>query len=299
MSGFSKLSSHQSLIAALLFSLPTIARADVDTALTFGSGPTGYRSYAFRADADIFKLPLLLNLDYFLAKATGVNDIRQSGLGLTWDVNDFVLTNYRYSDTNDGTFNVNGNEGGLSFSLDRLWQSDLQTTVDFGYGAFDYTPTAAGRARLANRLTLTQNRSSIGLNQDITPNFSFYVSHDQYKYDKNPKAIALIVIRRTLNTSTPAFTLLGFPDKTNTLGMRWHASKALTLDLSSGKTTTILEQQQKNTRLGVNYHFNDKLSIAAAATRVTSTAVINNTTGATALSASGATYTELTLGWDF
>lgn len=87
-----------------------------------------------------------------------------------------------------------------------------------------------------------QKRSTLGLSQDIISTLTVYGSHDQYRYDRNPIALAIILIRRTLNTSQAAFTLLGFPDKTNTLGMTWKPSEALSLDLSSGKTFTLLKQ---------------------------------------------------------
>lgn len=291
---YNKPSHLRMRIAALLFILPAIASAEVYSALTLGSGPDGYRSYALKADADLSK-SVQLNLDYFLAKSSGVDDMRQIGVGLTWDATELASGNYRYSTTSDGTLDVTGNEVGLSFALETLWQGDLRTSVDLGYGASSYKPAVRPIGVTSD---LKQNRSSLGFSQDISSALTVYGSHDQYKYDRNPIALAIILILRTRNTSKAAFTLLGFPDKTNMLGTTWKPLDALSLDLSAGKTTTILEQQQKNTRLGADYQFNDSLNIAAAVTRTSSTAIIS-ASGVTVQPATRDTYTELTIGWNF
>lgn len=289
-------------LASLLLVLPALAWADAT--LTYGTGPDEYRSYAFKANAGIFDLPLQLDLDYFQASSAGVSDTKESGAGLTWNATEWLAANYRRSSIEDGTFEVKGNEGGFSFGLDTLWKSDLRTTLDVGYGTFDYTPTSIARAKLASKLTLTQNRKSIGLSQDITPTFSIYAAHDRYEYgryetfNRDLKILALALLRRTANTAQVAFTLVSFPDKTNTLGMSWEPQEKLTLDFSSGKTTTILEQQLKHTRLNADLRLNDKFSLSAAVTRSYSTALIGPA-GTVYQAETSNTYTEFNAGWAF
>lgn len=294
----SKLLHLHCKITALFLAFPSLVLADADTALTFGSGPNDYRSYAFKANVDLFDLPVQLNLDQFLAKSTGSSDMKQSGLGLTWDVTDLLSAEYRYSTTNDGTFDVIGNEGELTFNLDEIWQGDLQTALNIGYGTFDFTPTAIARPKLANKLSFTQDRNSIGLSQDITSSFSIFALHSQYTYDRNVKSTALAILHPILNSSKAAFTLLSFPDQTSTWGIGWKPMEKLGLDLSTGRTSTLLQQRQKNTRLGMDYQFTDTLNIAAAVTRASATAVVN-ANGKIAQQASNDTYTEFTLGWSF
>jgi hypothetical protein len=110
--------------------------------------------------------------------------------------------------------------------------------------------------------------------------------------------LALLLIRRTRNISQAAFTLLSFPDKTNTLGIILKPTDALSLDLSSAKTTTLLHQEQNSTRLAVDYQIGDSLSIAAAVTRVNSTAIINRF-GVTVQPATQDMYSEFSVVWDF
>lgn len=296
MPTLSKPMHRQMRLTALLFVLPSLACANADSGLTYGSGPDGFRSYAFRANVDLAKT-LELNLDYFFAKATGVENTREVGAGLTWYATELVSGNYRHSVVNDGTFEVKGNEGGLSFALDTLWQGELRTTLDLGYGAFKFK-VANPQSTAASNFALTQNRNSIGLSQDIASSFSVYGSHDQYKYDKNLDVSILLLLRNRPLLMSKTLALLAFPDKTNTLGMTWKMTDALNLDLSSAKTTTLLEQEQKSTKLAVDYQISDNLSIVAAVTRVSSSAILGPF-GGTVQPATQDTYSEFSVGWGF
>lgn len=281
-------------LAAVVFLLPTLANAEGYSALTFGFGPNGYSSYAFKANAGISEAANL-DLDYFRSPSSG-GDLRQFALGGDFVATELVAANYHYSNTDDGLFEVNGNEGGLSFALDSLWQGELRTTLDFGMAEYQYQaakPTAIN----ANK-TLTQSRSNAGFSQDITPTLSLYASFDRYQYDRNVTNLAWLLIKRTRNTSQAAYTLLAFPDQSRMLGISWHPSDNLTLDASSGRTVTLLDQEQKSLRLGADYQFSKDLNLAAAVTRSTSTAL---TTGGGIIlqDATSDLYTELTLGWSF
>ncbi|GAB4117938.1 MAG: hypothetical protein Fur0026_06730 [Sideroxydans sp.] len=283
-------------LVALLLILPGLAQAEGYAALSYGSGPEGYRSYSFTGDVDLSR-SVKLSLDHFLAQTTGASNTRQTGAGLSWQALELVAANYRFSETNDGTFAVKGNEGGLSFALDTLWQGELQTSLDLGYGSFKYK-AANPQSIAASNFVLTQDRSSVGLSQDLTTSLTLYGSHDQYKYDRNVKGLAIFLLKRSRNTSKAAFSLLAFPDKTNTLGLGWRATDDLKLDLSSGKTTTLLDQQLKNTRLGIDYQVGDRLNLGGAVTRSTASAMVNNL-GVTVQPETRDNYWELTAGWSF
>lgn len=285
-----------SRLGALLFLLPGLALADGYAALSYGSGPDGYRSYSFTGDVDLSK-SVRLSLDHFLAQTTGASNTRQTGVGLSWQATELLSADYRYSETNDGTFAVKGNEGGLSFALDTLWQGELQTSFDLGYGSFKYK-AANPQTVLASNFNLTQTRNSYGLSQDLTSTLTLYGSHDQYKYDRNVKALAIFLLKRTRNTSKAAFSLLAFPDKTNTLGMGWRATGVLNLDVSFSKTTTLLDQQLKNTRLGIDHQVGDSLNLGIAVTRSTASAMVNNS-GVTVQPETRDNYWEVTAGWSF
>lgn len=283
-------------LAALLLVLPGLAKAEGYAALTFGSGPDGYHSYSFTGDVDLSRTARF-SLDHFLAQAAGTSDTRQTGADLSWQAFELVAANYRYSETGDGTFAVKGNEGGLSFALDTLWQGELQTSLDLGYGLFKYK-AANPQTIAASNFVLTQDRSSYGLSQELSSTLTLYGSHDQYKYDRNVKGLAIFLLKRSRNTSKAAFSLLAFPDKTNTLGLGWRVTDDLKLDLSSGKTTTLFDQQLKNTRLGIDYQVGDRLNMGIAVTRSVASAMVNNS-GVTVQPETRDNYWELTAGWLF
>jgi hypothetical protein len=282
-------------LAALLFFVPGLAHAGGYTALSYGSGPDGYRSYSFAGDVDLSRT-VRFSLDHFLAQTTGASNTHQTGAGLSWQALELVTANYRYSETNDGTFAVKGNEGGLSFALDTLWQGELQTSLDLGYGSFKYK-SANPQTVAASNFNLTQTKNSYGLSQDLTSSLTLYASHDRYKYDRSLNSAALLAFlaRRPLLR----LTVLSFPDKTNTLGMNWRSTDALSFDISAAKTTTLRNQEQKFTKLAVEYQANNALNLSIAATRSASSAIVNPNTGVTVQAETRYNYWEVTAGWSF
>lgn len=286
-------------LGALLLLLPGLAMADGYAALSYGSGPDGYRSYAFTGDVDLSK-SVRLSLDHFLAQSDVAEDTRQTGLGISWQAVELVSMNYRYSNSNDGKVEVRGNEGGLSFALDMLWHSDLQTMLNLGYGEFRFKAANPKLPAVAN-WRLTQSRSTIGLNQDITSAFAINASHDRYKYDKDLTLAGLQALGMQNNRprlASRAATLLSYPDKSNTMGMNWKASDALTWNVSYAKTTTLLKQELKSTRLGGEYQTSKGLSLGIATTRSTASAMVNNS-GVTVQPETRDNYWEVTAGWSF
>ncbi|MBU1776107.1 MAG: hypothetical protein KJ899_05655 [Gammaproteobacteria bacterium] len=240
-----------------------------------------------------------MNFDHFLARSEGVDDTRQTGLGISWQANELISANYRYSDTNDGKVKVTGNEGGLSFAMDTLWQGELRTTLDLGYGEFGYK-AANPKTLLAANLRLTQSRNSLGISQDISSSFAVYGTHERYKYDKDLSVQRLQsydLLRIYPRLASAATTLLSYPDKSNVLGLTWKVTDALSLDISSAKTTTLMEQELKNTRVGMDYQAGKSLNLGIAVTRSSANAVVNS--GVTVLPEMRDTYAEVTLGVTF
>ncbi len=281
-------------IAALLLSCSTLAHADVYGALKSGFGSDEYRSHALELEADITSATQL-NFDYLLVQSANVDDLRQSGIGLDWDVNPTLSASYHHTKIGDDRVDVSGNEIGLSLELNTLWESDLRTTIGVGYGDNKFT---THRTNIVNPQGLTQSQSMLNISQNITPTFAVYGSHAQYRYDRNVAGLALLLLRRTSNTSKIGLTLLEFPQKTNTAGISWKPSESLNLDLSFGKTVTLLEQRQSNTLLGLDYQLNEKLNLLANVSQSRSTAIIRPN-GTTAQAETQDTFTELGAGWAF
>ncbi len=290
---FGKFPFLQLRVVFLLFVFPSLAYAGSD--LVYGSGPGGYRSYTLNVDTNLSRT-VQLNLDYFLSKATGVDNTREVGAGLTWYATELVSANYRYSVASDGTVEVKGHEGGLSLALDTLWRSELRTTLDLGYGVFVSSALHPQNALIAN-FQPKQTRNSIGLSQDITTSFTLYGSHDKYKYDRDVVAQGIFLIKS--RHLAAASKLFGFPDKTNTLGANWNMTEAVGLDVSVAKTTTMQGQEEKTSRLGVDLQISNRLYVATAISRVSTTAIVNPNTSVVVQPATSDTYSELSVGWGF
>jgi len=280
------------LFLAALFIFPPLARADSYVALTLGNGPNDYRSYAFRGNTDITET-FQLNLDYFLSRIPGSKDTKQAGLGFSWQASDFFMFDYRHSKINDGAVDVKGNEGGLTIELNPIWEGDLRTALDVGYGDFKYS---AENPPAGTNPTLTQNSSRFGFSQEISSSFSLYLSHEKYKYDRNVKLIALAMVMK--KNFSRAANLLSYPDYANTLGVTWKPIDDLSLNLSSSKTITMLNQELRNNQLGVDYQVNDRFNVGAAIT-VNSSSDKKNLSGITVLKGTRDIYREITVGFAF
>lgn len=279
----------------LSFFVSNFAVANGDASLTYGTDRNGYVSYAFKGDVDILT-KVALNLDHLYAETSGVVNTQQTGLGLTGYANDWLTGHYRYSETNDTVYLVKGNEVDMSFALDEFWQGELNTSLNFAYGSFDYgnvnPPPSGGQ-------TLNQARRSVGLSQDISSSVNVYGSHDQYVYNRNlTTLIVFMLLRRTQNSVLAAFSFLSFPDTTNSLGLNWQASDNFSLDLSASKTITVFDQNQMNTRLGVDYQLSGTWNIGAAFTRNINNEILGKN-GGVLQPASNTTFTEITASFAF
>lgn len=288
-------SSIVSTCAALLLALPALAQADGKAALTYGYDQNGYRSFAFKGDIDFAK-DYILDLDHLHAESSSIVSMRQSGIGLTAYATDWLSGHYRYSESNDTVFLVAGNEGYISVALNALWDSKLKTKLSGGYADFVFNnanPPPNGSSR-----SLGQTRRSYSLSQDITSSFNLYASYDEYAYEVDLTKLVVLLLRRSRIAAIAANSFLSFPDITRTIGLTWKTTEKLTLDISSSKSTTVFEQEQISSRLGVDYQFTDALNIGLAVTRSTSTTLLRKN-GMIVQPASDSTFNEVTASWYF
>jgi hypothetical protein len=283
------------LLALPALALPGIALAAGRAALTYGYDQNGYRSIAFRGDIDVAQ-DFSLDLDHLHAETSDIVSMQQSGIGLTAYATDWLSGHYRYSETNDTVFLVRGNEGDVSLSLNPLWHSELRTRLGGGYAGFIYSnahPPADGSGR-----SLSQTRRSYSLSQDLTTSLSAYAAFDQYAYEVDLVDLIILLIRRSRIAPISAGAFLSFPDITRAAGLTWKATDKLTFDLSSSKTTTILEQSLISSRLGVDYQLSDTWKAGVAVTRSTTSDLLRNT-GVVVQPATDTTFNEVTASWYF
>lgn len=295
-------------MAALLFALPSAAQAEADIQATAGSGPNGLRSTEVRGNADLFDTPLSVNVLGFKSDSSTADTISQSAFGLEWKTSKLATLGVTHNKQDNGLINISGNTFSLALALQTLWDSKLQTRLDLQRAASEYQ---------FNNLpapydTSNQTANTFGLSQDIAKPLTLYVTLDRYSYDKDPKQSAFHAMRIThFRFFSTASNLLSFPDATNTYGLTWRMTEALTVDVSSSKTSTQLDQELKTRRLGIDYQATDHLNFTVAVSRVSATAVVTKRTifpgipawtipaGTTVMPATDDTYSEIGLGWTF
>jgi hypothetical protein len=295
---------------ALLFVLPSAAHAGAYLSATLGTGPDGYRSTEVRGNADLFDTPLNVNALVFKSDSSSGDPSTQSALGIDWSVSELVTLGASHSKQDNSQVEITGNSISLGLMLDTLWEGDLQTRLDLKHSASAYQ--FKGLPPSVKNDTLNQTTNSLGLSQDLADPVTIYAYHDQYSYDRDPKQAAQYLMRtaprRSSNTRT---SLLSFPDSSNSFGITWRALDDLTLDISTSKTTTQLDQEQKSRHLGIDYQVTDKLNLTASVTFASSTEVVTKQAifpsissltipaGTVVLSATNDRYAELGLGWSF
>jgi hypothetical protein len=295
-------------VAALLFALPPAAKADVDVSATAGSGPNGFRSTEVRGSADLFTTPLSVNALHFKSDSSTADTVTQSAFGLKWKMSKLATLGVTHNTQDNSLINISGNAVSLALALQTLWDSKLLTRLDLKRAASEYQFTGLP----APYDTSNQTANSFGLSQDIAEPVTLYGSLDRYSYDRDPKQSAFRAMRITrFRFFNAASNLLSFPDATNTFGITWRPLEALSVDLSSSRTSTQLDQKLKTQRLGLDYQATDHLYITAAVSRVSGTAVVTKRTifpnipaltipaGTTVMPATDDTYREFGLGWTF
>ena len=270
-----------------------------DIAVTYGGGSDRYQSYAFRAAVDVPKLPLQLDLDYTHIRTDGAELLTQTGFGLTWKAADWASANYRFVSINESTYDVSGHEFGTSLYLNRFWDSRLYTRLDIGLGDYEYEPIVSPvvAALIAGRVP-DQRRYSLGLSQNITEDVYVYGAYDEYHYSSDPGFLAALLIRRFMQPTNAASTLVSFPDVSRTLGGGWYINDQFSTDISYTFLDTVIGQEQESKRLSLSYRADKEITINMAFTRSDSGPMLSRQ-GMVVTAASHSTVLELGLAYTF
>ncbi len=297
-------------MAALLFTLPSAAKAEADIQATSGSGPNGYRSTEVRGNADLFDTSLSVNVLGFKSDSSTADTISQSAFGLEWKPAKLATLGVTHNKQDNSLIDISGNTLSLALALHTLWDSKLQTRLNLKRAESEYNFNTLPAA-VQNR-TLSQTGNTFGLSQDIADPVTLYATFDRYSYDRDPKdAAAHLMLSTKRKFFSTVSSLLSFPDSTNTFGITWRMTEAFTVDVSSSKTSTQLDQELKTRRVGLDYQATDHLNFTVAVSRMSATAVITKKTyfpsipaltipaGTTVMPATDDTYREIGLGWTF
>jgi hypothetical protein len=289
-----RLLCRATLVVLAVFPLAVSAGGDIEA--IYGTGPDNYRSYELNGSVDLPVIPVTLDGSQFIARSDGSETMNQITAGATWNATDWLSASYRRSVAKSDVFDVFGDEYGLGFNVDALWNGKLQTRIDLGYAGYGYEAAAgnpAARAALNPRLP-EQHKRSVALTQDLTESLRLSLGYDQYVYTKDPIAIARAILRRVRQPNSGVFELIGFPERGTTTGLSLSATEALDLDLSYARTYTVISQRQENTRLGVTWEPAKHYRVGAVASRSRS-GVIRSPAGAVVQPESASTNYEMSL----
>ena len=287
---------HQAACVLLIALACNAAHAQSSMSYSVGTGAGDYRSQTLEASLAPPEWVVKFDADLMQARENGASAMDQHGLGMTWSPLPAWSFRYRFSNQKDPVFRVDGQELGATWRLDKWWGSDLETRLDLGAGAFDYSGRNASAAQ--SRLLPDQRRYSLGLRQDLSKSFGAYASYDHYSYTRDPVALARLTAVSKRPRAGAAFALTSFAANARTIGTTWAALDTLDFDLSRGRTNTVLGQHQDVIRLAATLSATRNASVTLAYSDNRSNAVLRPS-GATLIARERSSALDLTLGWTF
>ena len=96
-------------------------------------------------------------------------------------------------------------------------------------------------------------------------NLSVGASHDEYQYDTDPRDLVRFLLRRFKRPVNAVFSLISFPERTDTVSLWWTPHERLTADLSYSRTLTVIDQELQSSSVSINYDVTDLISLGAGA----------------------------------
>ena len=286
----------RTLAALLLAAASAGAHAQSSVSYTVGTGAGDYRSQALEGSIAPENWLVKLDADLLQARESGAKVMDQYGLSVTWPLAAAWSLRYRWSNQKDTVFDVDGHEIGATLRADKLWGSELETRIDLGLGLFDYAGRNATAAQ--SRLLPDQRRHSLGLRQDVNKALGVYVTYDHYQYSRDPAALARLLVASRRPRVGAAFALTSFASHARTVGTTWAALDKLDIDLSLGRTHTVLRQHQDVTRIAATLSATRNASVTLAYSDNRNSALLKPS-GATLVAAERSSALELSLAWVF
>lgn len=274
---------------------PLAASAGGSAEYTAGFGPESYRSDEVRGDIDLGEA-WNLAVDHLRARTPGDKATTQTGLAANWQITKPVSATWRYTDAANGLMDITGHDIGVSLGLHHWAGAAREFSLDLGIARFTQEGTADAGVFAGRQMEQTRHR--LGVYWELSDALAVHAAVESEHYDKDPVDVARRVLRRRFNSANAAFTLLGFADHAWTLGMDWSITDALTWRVVTGRTETVLAQQQKFVQLGADWRWSDALRIGASVTRNSSTTV-RTPAGAVAMEGSDGTYSDVSVRWSF
>lgn len=281
------------LLPALLALGSAPAWAGADAELVVGSGPDGYHSREVSAWVDLFDLPLSVDARHFLARNPDGLLVEEHRAGLAWGPTDWLLASFHKKKARGESFDIRTDEYAADLTVSRLWSGTLDTRLSLLFAKSEYEPNARPAVvAIISPLLPEAEKYSFGVEQALTKQWSVSLGYDDFRYSKDPVALARFLLRRLRRPNTGVFELTSFPDHGVSFGVRWQPGDAWTFNYSMARTTTVVEQKLDALRLDGSYRFNKSFQLGASVMRSTSSE-LKRPNGTTLVESSGGNYFEV------
>ncbi len=267
-----------------------------DLSYTRGSGSGGYGSHSVAASIEPAVLPLSLGFNATQGLVDSAEVSTQVGASVGWRVSPLWSVNANLSTTNDDLFNVSGRGLAMAWNLNKLWQGKLTTRLELERAVSDYS-LQKGTQNLSGRVP-QQRRTRLDLRQGLSDAVDVYAGLEIYDYSQDPEALARALLNRKVRRVAAAGMLGDLSERSQTLGLNWNVAEAWSLDLSTGLSSTVIGQNQRQRAVVVNYMFHPRSSVTLTWSDSSSDAVARPN-GASLAPAQSDSSVEMGLRWLF
>jgi hypothetical protein len=230
-----------------------------DLSYTRGSGSGGYGSHSVAASIEPAVLPLTLGFNATQGLVDSAEVSTQVGVSMGWRVSPLWTVTANLSTTNDDLFNVSARGLAVAWNLNKLWQGKLTTRLELERTVSDYS-LQKGTQNLSGSVP-QQRRTRLDLRQGLSDAADVYVGLETYDYSQDPEALARALLNRKVRRVAAAGMLGDLSDRSQTVGLNWNLAEAWSLDLSTGLSSTVIGQNQRQRTAVVNYMFHPRSSI--------------------------------------
>lgn len=255
------------MLAITPLAMHSAAIAQNSVGASYGVGPDKYDFYELKASVDLGKLPLNLDVRNYSGRSDNAEIINEVEWGMTWFATDWLSADFHRQTAQAPSMDVESNKFGLSVNAAPLWSGKLDTLFDLGYSRINYDPSArpAAKAVLSDLLPEV-DRYSIRLTQGLTDSLTVSAAYDDYRYSRDPVAVAALLLRRLRQPNNGIFQIIAFPDRSNSFSVAWKPIADVSMELSNDRTYTVIDQKLNSTRLDLSYRFGKTFKVGAAAT---------------------------------
>lgn len=231
-----------------------------DFSYTHGSGSGGFGSHSVAVNIEPKSRPLSLGFYATQSRVDSAEVSTQVGASAGWRVSPVWSLAANLSTTNDELLNVSERGLSVAWNLHKLWQGRRTTRLEVERTVSDYSPQH-GTTILNGRIP-QQQRTRWDLRQGLSDSVDVYLGLETFDYSQDPVDLARALLSRKVRRVAAAGMLGDLSDRRQTVGLNWSLADAWSLDVSTGLSTTVVGQNQRQGTVAVNYLFHPRSSVS-------------------------------------